>query len=262
MLLDQNPQDTKLTTEAERVKLELQKIAVHKTKGAIIRSRARWYEHGERNSKYFTNLEKRAYERKHIVKLKTNENQYLGEPNKILIEMENFYKTLYSSKTSDDSFDASASAFANCNNIKRLDGEQITCEGLISEEECLSALKKFVKNKTPGSDGLTAEFYLCFWESLTIPLKECLNDAYHHGEMSISQKRGVISMLPKKNKDTLLLKNWRPITLLNIDYKIATKCIAKRLEKVLTELINRDQTGYVTNPAAAALYWRKHSADF
>ena len=150
MLLDQNPQDTKLTTEAERVKLELQKIAVHKTKGAIIRSRARWYEHGERNSKYFMNLEKRAYERKHIVKLKTNENQYLGEPNKILIQMENFYKTLYSSKISDDSFDASASAFANCNNIKRLDGEQQkTCEGLISEEECLSALKKICEKQKP-----------------------------------------------------------------------------------------------------------------
>ena len=39
------------------------------------------------------NLEKRAYKRKNIVKLKTNENQYLGEPNKILIDMENFYKT-------------------------------------------------------------------------------------------------------------------------------------------------------------------------
>jgi len=51
----------------------------HKTKGAIVRSRARWYEHGERNSKYFMNLEKRAYERKHIIKLKTNENQYLEE---------------------------------------------------------------------------------------------------------------------------------------------------------------------------------------
>ena len=54
-------------------------------------------------------------------------------------------------------------------------------------------------------------------------------------------------MLSKKNKDTLLLKNWRPITLLNIDYKIATKCIAKRLEKVLPMLIDRDQTGYVKN---------------
>ena len=66
-----------------------------------------------------------------------HENQYLEELNKILFDMENFYKTLYSSQISDDSFDASASPFANCNNIKRLDGEQQkTCEGLISEEEC------------------------------------------------------------------------------------------------------------------------------
>ena len=131
---------------------------------------------------------------------------------------------------------------------KRLDGEQQkTCEGLITEEECLPALKQFSKNKTAGSDGLTAEFYLCFWDCVAIPLKDCLNDAYQRGKMSISQRRGVISLLPKKNKDTLLLKNWRPITLLNIDYKIATKCITKRLEKVLPMLIDRDHTGYVKN---------------
>ena len=52
-------------------------------------------------------------------------------------------------------------------------------------------------------------------------------------------------MIPKKNKDPLLLKNWRPITLLNVDYKLATKCIARRLEKVLPHLIERDQTGYI-----------------
>ena len=57
----------------------------------------------------------------------------------------------------------------------------------------------------------------------------------------------MISLLPEKNNDTLLLKNWRPITLLNIDYKIATKCAAKRLEKVLPMLISRDQTGFVKN---------------
>ena len=51
VLLDQNPQDSKLLIEAERVRPELQKNAEHKTKGAIIRSRARWYEHSERNSK-------------------------------------------------------------------------------------------------------------------------------------------------------------------------------------------------------------------
>jgi len=97
--------------------------------------------------------------------LKTNEKHYLEEPNKILLEMENSYKTLNSSQISDYSFDPAASRFVNCDNIKRLDSEQQkTCEGFLSEEECLSALKQFAKNKTLGSDGFTLEFYLCFWE--------------------------------------------------------------------------------------------------
>ena len=82
---------------------------------------------------------------------------------------------------------------------------------------------------------------------VAIPLKDCLKDAYQCDEMSISQRRGFISLLPQKKKNTLLLKSWRKITLLNIDYKIATKCIAKRGEQVLPMLIDRDQTGYVKN---------------
>ena len=113
--------------------------------------------------------------------------------------------------------------------------------------ECLAILKTFAKNKTLGSDGLTAEFYLCFWGEVASPLIDCYNDAYQTGEMSITQRRGVISLIPKKKKDNLLLKNWRPISLLNTDYKIATKCIAKRLEKVFPTLIHSDQTGYVKN---------------
>ena len=85
ILLDKNPSDANLMDNVKSVKLELKKISEHKTKGAIIRSRVRWYEYGERNNKYFTNLEKRAHDRKHIVKLKTGEDEYLEEPNKILL---------------------------------------------------------------------------------------------------------------------------------------------------------------------------------
>ena len=246
----QNPNDMNLTDEVGSVKLQLKKISEHKTKGAIIRSRVRWYEHGERNNKYFTNLEKRAHDKKHIAKLKTGEDEYLEEPNQILSEMENFYETLYTSQLPQDSqiFDNSCKPFLNSENIPKLNADQQnTCEGLISANECLEILKTFAKNKTPGSDGLTAEFYVCFWDEVSSPLINCFNDAYQTGEMSITQRRGVISLIPKKNKDKLLLKNWRPISLLNTDYKIATKCIAKRLEKVLPSLIHRDQTGYVKN---------------
>ena len=78
-----------------------------------------------------------------------------------------------------------------------------------------------------------------------MPLIDCLNHGALQGELSISQRQGIISLIPKKDKDLLSLKNWRPISLLNTDYKIATKSIAKRMEKVLPLLIGSNQTGYI-----------------
>ena len=59
-----------------------------------------------------------------------------------------------------------------------------------------------------------------------------------------AKRRGITSLIPKKSKDKTILENLRPISLLNVDYKILTKVIAKRIEKVLPTLINPDQTGY------------------
>ena len=71
--------------------------------------------------------------------------------------------------------------------------------------------------------------------------------------MSISQKRGVITPMPKQDSDLTDLSNWRPITLLNIDYKIASKVIAKRIEKVLRHLIRIKQVSLKGNTLAKML---------
>ena len=63
------------------------------------------------------------------------------------------------------------------------------------------------------------------------------------GEMSVLQQRGVISVLPKEDSNLLKHANWRPITLLDVDHKIASKVMAMRFEKVLDLLISHDQTG-------------------
>ena len=106
-------------------------------------------------------------------------------------------------------------------------------------------LNKFQNNKTPGSDGLTIEFYRCFWEVLGHFMVDSFNYAHEYGHLSISQRLGIISLIPKKNKNLEHLSNWRPICLLNNDYKIATKVIAIRMEKVLPKIIHPSQTGYV-----------------
>jgi hypothetical protein len=63
--------------------------------------------------------------------------------------------------------------------------------------------------------------------------------------MSISQRQSIITLLPKPEKDTKILKNWRPISLLNIDFKLMTKCLAFRLKKVLPNIIHSDETGFM-----------------
>jgi hypothetical protein len=66
--------------------------------------------------------------------------------------------------------------------------------------------------------------------------------------LSITQRHGVnITLLPKGDKPKQYLKNWRPITLLNTVYKIASECIATRFKRYLDKIINPDQTGFLPN---------------
>lgn len=55
----------------------------------------------------------------------------------------------------------------------------------------------------------------------------------------------MITLLEKKDKDRRFIKNWRPISLINVDVKIASKAIAKRLELFLPELVHHNQNGFI-----------------
>ena len=136
--------------------------------------------------------------------------------------------------------------FFDKNNTKILNpDEQMSCEGLLTKAECLQALKNTEANKTPGSDGIPAEFYKVFWNDLSDLLVNSINFAYQTGQFSVTQRRGIIKLIPKKDTVPYFIKNWRPITLLNCDYKIATKAIANRLKNILPNLIDNDQTGFL-----------------
>ena len=75
------------------------------------------------------------------------------------------------------------------------------CEGLVSENECLNALKEFKNDKSPGTGGFSAEFYIFFWPELGPEMVASFNNAFRTGTLSISQRRGIILLIPKKNKD-------------------------------------------------------------
>ena len=119
------------------------------------------------------------------------------------------------------------------------------CEGLITELECAKALKDMQNNKSPGSDGITVEFYKMFWNTIKKYYVSSINYSFEAGSLTELQKQSIITLIPKQNKDITTLDNWKPISLLNVDYKIAAKVIANRVKNIITEIIDHSQTGFI-----------------
>ena len=122
----------------------------------MTRSKAKWYEFGEKNNKYFYNLKKINHKKKHITSLTKEDSNIVHEPKQILEEEERFFKEIYQSKNVCPEF-ANLEHFSD--GLNTLKQEEVdTCEGLLTLEECASSLKQFKNNKTRGSDGFTIEF--------------------------------------------------------------------------------------------------------
>jgi len=122
-----------------------------------------------------------------------------------------YYKALYTSATHPENSNDRASAFfENITPVENTD--QQMCKGKVSDEECLKALNNFQNEKSPETDGLPAEFYKSFWKELHLDMVKSFNFAFDAGTLSISQRRGIITLIPKPNKDTTSLKDLRPIS--------------------------------------------------
>ena len=182
-----------------------------------------------------------------IERLLINGNE-VTEPKKILKELHNYFSKVFTSKLAafNGDFD---SIFLN-NNIfmPKLDEEaKIALDVRLTLLELETAMKEMLFNKTPGSDGIPVEFYILFWEKIKYYLLDSINAALIKGSMSQTQKEGIINLLRKKDKDSLFLKNWRPLTMLNVDYKILAKTLANRIKTKISTLIHSDQTGFLKN---------------
>lgn len=236
--------------EIDRIKRQLDNELDKQAKGAAIRARVRWIEEGEKSTKYFFNLEKRKSRQKTITRIYNSQGNIVTDNRSILQEEQKFYKKIYTSSIPKeqsqkeniiDFMDTHPDQLPQLSEL-----EKASCEGVFTEKELSEALKSTHNNKSPGLDGIPADFYKVFWKDLKQHLLEAFNFSYTDtGKLSNTQRQGVLCLLPKKDKDTLHLKNWRPISLLNGDYKLATKIIAFRIKSVLKSIIHSDQTGFI-----------------
>jgi len=233
--------------EIQRLNFQLEEYIEKECKGAEIRSKSQYYEHGEKNSKFFYSLEKRNAEKKHITVLENGEGEIITDMNEILEEEVKYYECLYKSQHVSNhltnEIEESFLCDKNLYNNIILEDLDITFD----VEKLKQVVDSFKCGKSPGSDGLPVEFYKTFWDKIHVYLINSYKDIISNGHLGFSQKQGVISLIPKKDKDPKHLKNWRPITLLNTDYKILTKYIAEYMKEYLSDLIHVNQKGFLSN---------------
>lgn len=228
-----------------KAKNELDQHHEYTTQGIITRSRATWYEKGEKSNTFFLNLEKANKCKSTIRKVLTDDNQLITNSNDVMKEIKSFYTCLYTNKNVDFN-SCKTRDFFNNDNIKKLsEDDKDKCDGKLTNGECFKALNDMADGKSPGNDGLTSLFYKTFWDLVGDNLVGSLNTGVDKGELSNSQKQGVITLILKKGKDKRKIANYRPITLLNVDLKIGSKAIANRITKIMPQLIGIEQTAFV-----------------
>ena len=112
-------------------------------------------------------------------------------------------------------------SFFNDLNLPTIKGQENSIlEAPISEREIYQAVKELSSGKCPGEDGFSIEYYKCFQSELSPLLCKVYNNIVECEEMPISMRLATISVLPKPGKDPLEISSWRPISILNNDYKI------------------------------------------
>ena len=216
---------------------QLNAIIETEIQGSILRSLCDEYEQGE-------NIEKYRAKQKTISRLKLSDGSFSSDPKVILEECRYFYQKLYS-KNINVNPSLHPEFFRNVTTPKLTENQKQFCDSKLTFQELFKCLESFSKNKSPGLDGITAEFYRVFWDQIKEKLFLVYEESFLKGILPECLRTGVVTLLEKKGKDRSDISNWRPITLLNLDYKLLTKTLGQRLKLVLPSLIHKDQNGFI-----------------
>lgn len=238
--LDQEGKD-----RMELKKSQMDNLISNMTDKNIWNAKLRWRMYAERGTKYFYGLPRRSSTH-NVCKamVMSNYGTKTGEitvnRDEMLHECQTYFEKLYDieqEKQSDTNF---------LNGIPSLTASQReSCENRFDSNELEQALFSMKNGTSPGPCGYTAEFFKTFWPEFKVLITQAVDEILDTGHMSREMKASITILIPKRGKDRRRVENLRPISLLNVLYKLITKAIALRVRKVIKDLIHDDQTGFI-----------------
>ena len=113
-----------------------------------------------------------------------------------------------------------------------------------TQEEIYKALSKLGKNKAPGPDGFTAEFFIKFWAHFKDNFLSLFDEFFENGKLNSCIKENFICLIRKK-EDAVRIKDFRPISLTTLLYKLIAKVLAERLKQVMPRIIAPTQSAFI-----------------
>ena len=167
---------------------ELAKFDLEAARAAQLRSRIHRFEEGESSCSYFFRLEQKRTTDRWISAVRTEDGSIVSCPADLCHSFAGFYSSLYTAAPTDS--DVQASLLHNLTSALPPDMTS-QCEGHLTTDECFAALQGMARRKAPG---FPMEFYLRFWAVLGSDLVAVLNSCLDSGVLSLSQRRGVISL--------------------------------------------------------------------
>uniref|UniRef100_A0A670JC67 Reverse transcriptase domain-containing protein n=2 Tax=Podarcis muralis TaxID=64176 RepID=A0A670JC67_PODMU len=171
------------------------------------------------------------------------EGKMVQKPEEIRKCFHRYFKELYAQGPQKES---EIDQFLKTNGLPKITQDKRSIlNSTITSQEIEGAIQNMQLGKSPGPDGLTSKYYKTLKDYLIQPLLEVCNQIMEGKKTPESWKEAFITLIPKVETEKNQLKNYRPISLLNVDYKIFADILASRLKKVLNEVIHKDQAGFL-----------------
>jgi len=234
-----NPSDEAAGCKLESFRIQLKEELDKMSEIWCRRSKANWIEKGERSTKYFYARYKARKSMGCQDKIKPPENR--RHERDTLLYIRDFYEKLYKAEEID--MEAVNKITNNLPQVSEEWNHALTRQ--IERAEILQAIQELPGNKSPGTDGLTYEFYKILVEKLAPILEVVFNNVIKEGRMPSSWHKNILILIPKKEENLEDIGNWRPISLVNSDAKIFMKIMAGRLNIICKEIIANHQNGFV-----------------